>query len=181
MKFTIDTEEIKRKNIHKDVFFHTLCLYFECNIDEEVMKEANHLGYNIKDVNSYNISIGGVNMIHEVIAASENKHDEHWHRETALAMAEIYPKGFRPGTHIYWVSSIPLVEHRLRMLENKAGVEIYKELAVQATTEYVNSFKDDTQYMQTLPNFIFKMRKNAENEIEWDSTLLSTIEYLADK
>lgn len=177
MKFTIDTEEIKKRSIPKEVFFHTLCLYFKSNINDDVRKEANCMGYNIKDINNYTISIGGVNMIEDVFAVSaNNKYDETRYRDIAQAMVKMYPKGFKPGTSAYWVSSILLVEHRLKLLENRAEIELTKEQALQATTEYIESFHDDTHYMQTLPNFILKVVRNAEGDVEWNSNLLSIIE-----
>lgn len=177
MKFTIDTEKIKKKGIPKEVFFHTLNLYFKNNLNEEVAKEANHLGYNIKTPHEYLISKEGVELVQNVFVDSvnaSNKEDLEY-EEIAEALVEIFPKGFKAGTKALWRGSISEIAQRLKLLEYKSHTIVSKDKAIKAAIEYVKSF-EDLQFMQTLPYFIFKVTKNMEGDIEWASNFLSIVE-----
>lgn len=179
MKFTIDTEKIKKKGIPKDVFFHVLNLYFRSYIDEEVAKETNHLGYSIKTPQGYVISKEGIEMIQSTFMDSVNStdKDDSDYEEMAQALIEIFPKGFKSGTKILWGGSVPAIAHRLKLLEYKSHHPISKDKAIQAAIEYVESF-EDRQFMQTLPYFLFKAKRDVDGDIEWTSNFLSILESL---
>lgn len=179
MRFTIDTDKIKQKDIPKDVFFHILNLYFRSYINDDIALEANHLGYNIKTPHGYVISKEGIEMIQDIFIDSVNStdKDDAAYEETAQALIEIFPKGFKSGTNILWGGSVPAIAHRLKLLEYKSHHPITKDKAVQAAIEYVESF-EDRQFMQTLPYFIFKAIRNVEGDVEWSSNLLTLLENL---
>jgi len=180
MKFTIDTEKIKKKSIPKDVFFHVLSLYFHSYINDEVMREANHLGFNIKTPHGYVVSKEGIEMVQNVFvdSVSSADTDDSKYEEIAQALVEIFPKGFKAGTKILWGGAVPAIAHRLKLLEYKAHTHIPKDKAVEAAMRYVDSFKDDRQFMQTLPHFLFKAIRNVEGDVEWSSNFLSIVENL---
>lgn len=177
MKFTIDTEKIKKKGIPKDVFFHALNLYFRSYIDGDTAKEANHLGYNIKTSHGYVISKEGIEMVQDIFFDSVNSTDKEDkdYEDIAASLIEIFPKGFKSGTNVLWSGSVSAIAHRLKLLEYKAHTSISKDKAIQAAIEYVESF-DDRQFMQTLPYFLFKITRDVEGDIEWTSNFLSILE-----
>jgi len=180
MKFTIDTEKIKKKGIPKDVFFHVLSLYFRSYINDDVMQEANHLGYNIKTPHGYVASKEGIEMVQNIFVDSANSEDvdDTEYEETAQALVEIFPKGFKQGTKLLWGGAVPAIAHRLKLLEYKAHTHIPKNKAVKAAMKYVESFEDDRQFMQTLPYFLFKAKRDVDGDIEWTSNFLSILESL---
>jgi len=143
MKFTIDTEKIKKKGIPKDVFFHVLNLYFRSCIDEETAKDANHLGYNIKTPHGYVISKEGIEMIQDIFMDSVNStdKDDPDYEDMAQALIEIFPKGFKSGTKALWGGSVSAIAHRLKLLEYKSHHPISKDKAIQAAVGYVESLK----------------------------------------
>lgn len=178
MKITIDTDIIKKKGISKDVFFHLLCNYFKVDMSEKPDREANNLGYNIEDIDSYDISIDGISLVEQIIAESSltSNIPDREYETVAETMISVYPEGIKPGTHRQWGGSVSQVADKLKFLEFYTGERVDAEEAVKATREYVESFREDTKYMQTLPYFIFRCRRDGDNNLEWYSNFLSIVE-----
>lgn len=97
----------------------------------------------------------------------------------ANTLKEIFPKGKKEGTSLYWTEGATLIDKRLRAFFKKYG-EYSKEEIIDATKRYVESFHGDYSYMRTLKYFIFKDIRGAE-EIENSSDLLTWIENKNDK
>ena len=97
----------------------------------------------------------------------------------ANTLKEIFPKGKKEGTSLYWTEGTTLIDKRLRAFFKKYG-EYSKEDIIEATKRYVESFHGDYSYMRTLKYFIFKDVKGAE-EVENSSDLLTWIENKNDK
>lgn len=95
---------------------------------------------------------------------------------TALAtkLKEIYPKGKKSNTQIYWAEGVALIEARLKLFFKKFGYHKPEEI-IDATQRYVDSFNGNYSYMRVLKYFIFKDVKGAEG-VEKSSELLSYIE-----
>lgn len=178
MRFTIDTEEIKKAGIGKDVFFHVLCLYFHASLTEETFKEANRLGYNTRDSGGYYISGGGREMIEKIFIFSHqrDKRPSSEYKELARGLMDIFPEGGKQGTYSSWRGSVPVIADRLRMLESIAGIKLSPSKVLQAARDYVQSFGTDTLYMRTLYHFIFNIMWEEGFPAQWQSDLLSAIE-----
>jgi len=177
-KWTIDFQEVYNRDIPPDLFMYLLCLYFRLPITEEVLTQAHKLGLSIKDIDHYDISHSGISLVERVLVASESstKKTNVDYIEIAKQLMSVFPRGIKPDTSSYWRGNKELVADRLRILELTIQKEIPLNIMLQATKDYVDSFKGDRQYMQTLPYFIFKYSKNIDGEIEWQSNLLTTIE-----
>lgn len=85
----------------------------------------------------------------------------------AEKMREIYPAGKKPGTTYMWRDSVPIIARKLKTLVSKFGVSFTEEEALEATRKYVDSFVNDTKFMQLLKYFILKTDK-ATGEIRSD-------------
>lgn len=183
MKFVIDTEEIKRAGVAKDVFFHVLSLYFHAFQTDETCQAANRLGLNVKDISSYSISRAGKELVEKALILSEGYDRRPLLEYMSLAdsLMRVFPEGVKPGTYAYWRASTPAVAERLRLLETVADVKVDSVLAVEAAKDYVESFGSDTIYMHTLPYFILKVIHEESAAPTWQSDLLSAIENIKGK
>jgi len=178
MRFTIDTEEVKKRGISRDVFFHILGLYFGVRINEDTGKEANKLGLNVSDMGSYTLSIEGRKLVERVFSASQvavgKSRDDY--KDLAKEMAMLFPVGQRDNSHTPWRGSTEEVADRLLLLDSYAEHRLTKDNVLKATRQYVSSFGDSSYFMQTLPNFIFKSHYSPDGDFEWHSSLLSVME-----
>lgn len=99
--------------------------------------------------------------------------------ELSKTLKEIFPKGKKEGTALYWAEGVSLIDKRLRLFFKKYGVFSSEEI-IDATKRYIESFNGNYAYMRTLKYFIFKDIKGVE-EIENSSDLLTWIENKNDK
>lgn len=129
--------------------------------------------YNIRaDTFNELLDKGLINDSHEItekgneilrsITSSEPKSDDF----TILAqkMREVFPKGKKPGTNLYWRDSVPSVAAKLKTIVKRFGECFTEEQAVDAARRYVSSFNGDYQYMRLLPYFILKYENKMDEE-----------------
>ena len=97
--------------------------------------------------------------------------------ELAKKLKEIFPKGKKAGTNLYWTDGIPLIVKRLKLFIKKYDYEnsITQDQIIAAAQKYVDSFKGDYTFMQLLKYFISKNAVKG-GEVEEQSQLLSYIE-----
>lgn len=95
-------------------------------------------------------------------------------------LMEIFPKGKKEGTTVYWKGNRKDNKERLQKFFKLYGNKYSDEQILHATNEYVKSFNGQYNYMRALKYFIWKdVRKtNSNNEgyIEEVSDLASYIE-----
>lgn len=179
MKFTIDTEEIKKQNIPLELVFYLLPLYCRCyNTDtgKQMAETENLVTQTFKgDV----INNNGLRMIQDLIirSAKPQTRPDSEYEDIAKALIDIYPKGLKHASGVYWTGSVPYIIQKLKILEYKANIHIDKDKAVKATKEYISSFSD-YNFMQILPYFILKSHRNNDGN-PWTSNLLSAMEALS--
>lgn len=179
-KFTINFDEVRNRGIPPDVFMYILCLYFNLHVTQETKDIANNLGLTIKDTDSDLISPEGIIAVQDVFVSSDFFHEkpDKDYIETSKQLSHIFPKGIKPSTSSYWRGSVEIGAYKLKLLELKIGRKLPHNAILQAAKEYVKTFEDDKEYMQTLPNFIFKHFQNPDGITEWQSNLLTIIENL---
>lgn len=182
MKITIDTNVAKQYGLTKEQFFQLLELLFDVDIGERDKEMLLSLGY-IRNCNdSYKLTVFGKDFLNKILILSSksNLKSESDYKDIARAIIALYPDGFKPGTYVLWRGSVDSIANRIRLLEYKSGMSISKELAIKTVQEYINSFTD-TQYMQTLPYFLYKNIVNPDKTIEWTSNFLSILESIKAK
>ena len=96
--------------------------------------------------------------------------------ELQQKMAELFPKGKKPGTNNYWRGNSTNTQYKLKLFFKKYGNDFTNDEIIQATEKYVEGFNGSYQYMRLLKYFIFKEKVGANGEIEGDSELISYIE-----
>lgn len=108
--------------------------------------------------------------------------------DIAVAMQQVYPAGMKPERTPYglkpsntaWRGNKRDLVDRLKKFFIKYGGDYTKEQLVNATKKYVESFKEDTRFMRTLPYFIMKSERKTDSEgithIEDVSNLASILE-----
>lgn len=99
----------------------------------------------------------------------------------AQCLREIFPKGKKPGTNLYWSEGTPIIVKRLKLFFKKYG-EIYtQEQIIKATKKYVESFNGNYSFMKLLKYFIFKEKVGLSGDVEGDSELINYIENYDDE
>lgn len=180
MKLTIDQTILDKHNISIGEF---MILYLSANsIDikeciESIIKK-NLAGRNLFSENSIVVSDKVKDLITTIIIDSDknviDKDSEFL--ELANEMRELYPKGKKEGTTYLWRGTTAEVAKKLKTLVVKYGYSFSKEQVLKATKEYVNSFNGNYKRMRLLKYFVLKSEKDADDNINIISELMSLIE-----
>ena len=91
-------------------------------------------------------------------------------------LKEIFPKGKKDGTNLYWSDGVALIEKRLKVLFKKYETRYPDEEILDAAKRYVESFNGDYRFMKVLKYFLFKDEKGAAGKVEESSELINYIE-----
>lgn len=98
----------------------------------------------------------------------------------AIALTELFPKGKKEGTNIYWRGNLKDTKLRLKKFFKLYGNKYSNDQIERATRKYVESFNGDYSYMRVLKYFIWKNNKKQDSEgntyIEEVSDLATFIE-----
>lgn len=180
MKLTIDQTILDKYNISIGEF---MILYLSANsIDikeciESIIKK-NLAGRNLFSENNVVVSDKVKDLITTIIIDSDknviDKDSEFL--ELANEMRELYPKGKKEGTTYLWRGTTAEVAKKLKTLVVKYGYSFNKEQVLKATKEYVNSFNGNYKRMRLLKYFVLKSEKDADDNINIISELMSLIE-----
>lgn len=180
MKLTIDQTILDKHNISIGEF---MILYLSANsIDikeciESIIKK-NLAGKNLFSENNVVVSDKVKDLITTIIIDSDknviDKDSEFL--ELANEMRELYPKGKKEGTTYLWRGTTAEVAKKLKTLVVKYGYSFSKEQVLKATKEYVNSFNGNYKRMRLLKYFVLKSEKDADDNINIISELMSLIE-----
>ena len=76
-------------------------------------------------------------------------------KDFSKTLMNIFPKGKKPGTNLYWRGNTTEVTKKITRFF-QMNPEFSDTAVIQATTKYVASFKEDFQFMRILPYFIEK-------------------------
>ena len=88
-------------------------------------------------------------------------------KERAVSIApkliELFPKGRKPGTNLYWRGNRMEIATKLKKFLDIYGEDYSDEDIIQATKNYVDSFSMDYSFMRVLKYFIWKNVLNESN------------------
>ena len=176
MKISIDTEVLSKYKLSLGEFLVMLMGY--CNINYK--KYYNEL-VEKKAIFSHLFEKMGIVMPEESNQLVENiliESDDRIYEcgiedfeDLAKKLQEIYPKGIKAGTTYLWRDTTEKIVQKLRALVVLYNFKFTEEEAINATKEYVNSFKDK-QYMALLKYFI--LRTTEEDDV--NSMFMTIIE-----
>lgn len=98
----------------------------------------------------------------------------------AKTLMDIFPKGKKEGTNVYWKSNLKDVKLKLKKFFKLYGNHYTNQQIIDAATAYVQSFNGNYSYMRILKYFIWKDEKKVGADgkmyIEEVSELASFIE-----
>lgn len=183
MKLIFNTEECEKSNIPLDTLCYLLSLYLKSPIKNRSYEKAFENGWIMIDEYSEDLSPKtlhitkeGVDFIESLFLNSEFKSTgEENYEDIAESLRELFPKGKKPGTTLMWRGSSLEVVKKLKTLKKKTGIKFNKEVVIEATKKYIESFNGNYNYMQILPYFILK-QVPVNGVYEEKSQLLSFIE-----
>ena len=126
---------------------------------------------------SYSLHPAAINSLNSIILDSDKNIPEK-DKITKLgeALMNIYPKGKKEGTTYLWRGTTAEVAKKLKTLVVKYGYSFNKEQVLKATKEYVNSFNGNYKRMRLLKYFVLKSERDADDNINIISELMSLIE-----
>ena len=180
MKLTIDQTILDKNGLTLEEF---LVLYLNAK-DVDIGKVSQSLVAKVladKDLFSEGkliVSDKVKNLISTVIIDSDKNVIDKDEEFTSLAseLREIYPAGRKEGTSYMWRGTTAEIAKKLKTLVVKYGYSFSREDVIKATKEYVNSFNGNYRYMQLLKYFILKSVKDADDNVDIKSELMSLIE-----
>ncbi len=96
--------------------------------------------------------------------------------ELANELRELYPPGRKEGTTYMWRGTTAEIAKKLKTLVVKYKYSFTKEQVIKATKDYINSFNGNYRKMRLLKYFILKSERDADDNINVISELMSLIE-----
>lgn len=96
--------------------------------------------------------------------------------ELANELRELYPAGRKEGTTYMWRGTTAEIAKKLKTLVVKYQYSFTKEQVIKATKEYISSFNGNYKKMRLLKYFILKSEKDADDNINVISELMTLIE-----
>lgn len=96
--------------------------------------------------------------------------------ELANELRELYPAGRKEGTTYMWRGTTAEIAKKLKTLVVKYKYSFTKEQVIKATKEYISSFNGNYKKMRLLKYFILKSERDADDNINVISELMTLIE-----
>ena len=179
MTLTINTDVLKKYDLSLGQFIVLLTGYY--NIDyQEANNELIKRGLAQKDLFKGFPPVLSDNtkaLIARIIVASSEKVINSGIDFSSLAekLMNCYPNGTKPGTTHSWRGTKPEIEDRLMMLVYKYNAVFTEKEAIDAVTQYVSRFKNQT-YMSVLKNLLLTVKKDGSGQPETESIFMTIIE-----
>ena len=180
MKLTVDEYILDKYNLSLNEF---LVLYLSANSVniKSCMESLIQKGLAYKDMfyeNSIVVSNNIKDTVSSIIIESDKNIIDKDQQFTDLAnkLRELYPAGRKEGTTYMWRGTTAEIAKKLKTLVVKYGYSFTEEQVIKATKEYINSFNGNYKRMRLLKYFILKSEKDADDNINVISELMSFIE-----
>ena len=180
MKVTIDETILDKYNITIDEF---MVLYLSAKSSDITSCKESLIAKGLADRNLFTegelvLSDNTRKIITDIIVDSDKNvidKDEEFIK-LANELRELYPTGKKEGTTYMWRGTTTEIARKLKTLVVKYKYSFTREQAINATKEYVNSFNGNYRTMRLLKYFILKSEKDADNNINVVSDMMSIIE-----
>lgn len=96
--------------------------------------------------------------------------------ELANELRELYPAGRKEGTTYMWRGTTAEIAKKLKTLVVKYKYSFTREQVIKATKDYISSFNGNYKKMRLLKYFILKSEKDADDNVNVISELMTLIE-----
>lgn len=96
--------------------------------------------------------------------------------ELANELRELYPAGRKEGTTYMWRGTTAEIAKKLKTLVVKYKYSFTREQVLKATKDYIGSFNGNYKKMRLLKYFILKSERDADDNINVISELMTLIE-----
>lgn len=180
MKITIDQSVLDKYGLTLEEFMVMYLSMKPWDI-KEIVTSLLSKGFAGKDLfseTSVVMSQGDKQLIHDIIIESDKSvidKDEEF-RELAEKLKELYPTGRKEGTTYMWRGTTAEIAKKLKTLVVKYNCKFTPEQAIEATKKYVESFNGNYKNMRLLKYFILKSVKDADDNINVVSDMMSLVE-----
>lgn len=183
MKITIDEEQCNKYDLNISYVLLALLLK-NCDNIEDVILKALDKEIIVEDPGSGELLITQRwdDVISNILLDSENNNIESRNKrieELACELMEVFPKGKKAGTNVYWRGNKKDITLRLKKFF-KLYSNYTKEQILEAAKRYVSSFDGKYDYMRVLKYFIWKAERKIGEDgklfIEETSELANVIE-----
>lgn len=180
MKLTVDEYILDKYNLSLNEF---LVLYLSANSVniKSCMESLVKKGLAYKDMfyeNSIVVSNNIKDTVSSIIIESDKNiiDKDQQFIDLANKLRELYPSGRKEGTTYMWRGTTAEIAKKLKTLVVKYGYSFTEEQVIKATKEYINSFNGNYKRMRLLKYFILKSEKDADDNVNVISELMSFIE-----
>ncbi len=187
MIIQIDTEAIREKHYSLEKIL--LMLFFDCEpnsaqVINDLLKSNIIKRASIQDVTKngikYKLTLEGKTVMNSCIVISDVLRDVQIEEDRIDKLAEklkdIFPKGKKDGTNLYWTEGKTFIKKRLKNFFEKYGSKYTDDQIISATKSYVASFNGIYKTMGVLKYFNYKEEKGVDGKINSTSDLVNTIE-----
>lgn len=165
MTYTINEEECIKKGFTVEEVHLLILLKLGADIDELLESMIQEEKILLTDDEYYMLTPRWNDQLALVLLDSDkNKTPEDIIEELVEEMKELFPKGKKEGTQVYWRGNKRELTLRLKKFFKLYGSNYSKEQILKATKDYVESFNGIYNNMRVLKYFIWKdMRKTMED------------------
>ena len=156
-KIVVSKKALEEQNITIEEF----CLLYAIASEKSIVEIANNLAlksYCTRGLlKEFQIMPKGTETLNTVIMNSDKElPTEDSLEELAKALKDIFPKGKKEGTNLYWTEGIQMIIRRLRVFFKKYDSTYTPQQILGAAQKYVDSFNGNYTFMRVLRYFIFK-------------------------
>lgn len=160
MKYVISTKEFEKANITEPQIFAILlaCSCGDKSISD-IFDELFKSDILRKDIFTDKIEINPfyLKMVQKILYKTDpTVPDIEELDELAIKLMNLYPRGKKDGTNVYWRGNKKEIREKLQKFFKLYGEKYSFETVEEATEKYVRSFKDDYSFMRVLKYFIIK-------------------------
>lgn len=179
MNITINTKILQKHDLSLGEFLLMLIGYFEIDLDEchsTIIRKALAEKNVMKNMGII-LSNNNKDLVAQILLESNEKviNSGIDFEDLAIKLMNCYPKGNKPGTTYPWRGTIDVIAHKLMTLVAVYDFTFTPEEAIQATKEYVSSFKQPDSSMLLLRSFILSTKKTS-NDKDISSLFMTYIE-----
>lgn len=180
MKYTIDTDACQKEGLDLAVILAGMIVLSDVDLNELKIKVFEE-GILVEKEGEVLITATGRDRIHRVLLSSDKSLPSEDRIESlAIKLMDIFPKGKKEGTSVYWKGNKKDNKLRLQKFFKLYGNTYTDEQIIAAAQSYVDSFNGTYTYMRALKYFIWKDERKLDSSgnmyIEEVSDLATYIE-----